>query len=530
LGVVSLGTFMLMLDLSVVAVALPQIHSSLNASFTQLQWVVDAYALLLAAALVTSGSLGDRRGRRRVFLGGFAVFTAASLACGLAGSAAVLDVSRGVQGIGAAMLFATGPALLGHQFHGKDRAMAFGVFGAVTGLAVATGPLIGGALAGISWRWIFYINIPVGLAAMWATARRVPESRDPRAHRVDWAGMVVFTAALTALVFAVIRGNEEGWTSGLILGCFAVGAALLVAFVLLEIRLGEVAMFDMKLFRNVTFVGMSLVALIANGAGLPSIFIETNYVENLMHLDAWEAGLRFLPLTLALFLFGAVGGGLTGRVPFRALMGTACLALGVGLLLTRLAGADSAWTALIPSMIVTGAGMGLFNPTRAALAIGVTEPARAGVASGINETFQQVGVAIGIAGVGAVFANRVTAAFTTSPVGQQLGAAAAPAGRAISAGSVDAVAASTGPLSGQTLSTARSAFVVGFHDAMTLCALFAFLAAVIAVTMLRNRDLHSTALSLIPPDLEDEAVGASAGAPRSYQEEAVGTGSWPGLT
>ena len=520
LGVVSLGTFMLMLDLSVVAIALPDIRVSLDASFSQLQWVVDAYALALAAFLVTAGSLADRRGRKRVFLVGFVLFTLASLACGLAGTADVLNISRGLQGIGAGILFATGPALLGYEFHGKDRAMAFGVFGAVTGLALAAGPLIGGALtSAVSWRWIFFVNVPVGLLAIAATYLRVRESRDKRAHRVDWAGMVTFSIALTALVFAIIRGNGEGWTSPLIVVCFAVAAVLLVVFVAIERRLGSEAMFDLKLFRNVTFVGMSLVALIANAAGLPSIFIETNFLQNVLDSSAWEAGLRFLPLTIALVVFGAVGGAMTGRVPFRALMGVACAALAVGLMLTFLADADSPWTALIPSMIVTGAGMGLFNPTRAALAIGVTEPARAGVASGINETFQQVGTAIGIAAVGALFQHQVTAAFADSAVGQSMGAAAEPAGAAISAGAIDPVVAAAGPQqAAATLAAANEAFTIGFHDAMLLCAICAAVAAVIAVFMLRQKDLHSTALSLIPPDPEDfDAAATEEDGDRSEQ-------------
>jgi EmrB/QacA subfamily drug resistance transporter len=503
----------------VVSIALPDIRVSLDASFSQLQWVVDAYALALAAFLVTAGSLADRRGRKRMFLGGFVLFTAASLACGLAGTADVLNISRGLQGIGAGVLFATGPALLGYEFHGKDRAMAFGVFGAVTGLALAAGPLIGGALtSGVSWRWIFFVNVPVGILAIAATYLRVRESRDKRAHRVDWAGMISFTIALSALVFAIIRGNAEGWTSPLIVACFGGAAALLVVFVAIERRLGSEAMFDLKLFRNVTFVGMSLVALIANAAGLPSIFIETNFLQNVLDSSAWEAGLRFLPLTIALFVFGAVGGAMTGRVPFRALMGFACAALAVGLGLTHLAGANSAWTALIPSMIVTGAGMGLFNPTRAALAIGVTEPARAGVASGINETFQQVGTAIGIAVIGALFQHQVTAAFAESSAGQALGPGADRAGEAISSGAIDQVAASAGPQADATLAAANEAFTIGFHDAMLLCAICAAVAAVIAVFMLRNKDLHSTALSLIPPDPEDfDAVAGEEGGDRAEQ-------------
>jgi EmrB/QacA subfamily drug resistance transporter len=504
LAVVCIATFMLMLDLSVVAIALPNIHASLHTSLSGLQWVVDAYALALAVFLVTAGSLGDLRGRRRVFLAGFALFTLASLACGLAGSIEVLGVSRAVQGTGAAMLFATGPALIGHEFHGKARAMAFGLFGAATGLAIASGPLIGGALiSAADWRWIFFVNIPIGILAIVAALAWVPESRDKRARPIDWAGMTTLTGALAALVFGIIRGNAEGWTSSIIVSCFAVAVALLVVFVAIEHRLGDRAMFDLKLFRNVTFVGMSVVVLIANGAGLPSIFIETNYMQNLLGSSAWEAGLRFLPLTLALFVFGAVGGAMTGRVPFRALMSVACAALAAGLLLTGLAGADSTWTALIPSMIVTGAGMGLFNPTRAALAISVTEPARAGVASGINESFQQIGAAVGIAAIGALFEHRVTDHFASSDVGHQLGAQAHGAGEAISAGSIDQVAQSTGSLADAALAAARDAFTVGFHQAMTVCAVLAGVAAVLAMFMLRTKDLHSTALSLIPPDLDE---------------------------
>jgi EmrB/QacA subfamily drug resistance transporter len=505
LAVVSIATFMLLLDLSVVAIALPDIHTSLDTSFAGLQWVVDAYGLALAVFLVTAGSLGDLRGRRRMFLAGFAVFTAASLACGVAGSIEVLNISRAVQGVGAAMLFATGPALIGHEFHGKARAMAFGVFGAASGLAIAAGPLIGGALtSGASWRWIFFINLPVGIAAILVTLARVPESRDMRARPVDLGGMVTLSGALGAFVFAIIRGNTEGWTSPFIVSCFALSAVLLAAFVAIEARLGDRAMFDLKLFRNVTFVGMSLVALLANAAGLPSVFIETNYLQNVLHSSAWEAGLRFLPLTLALFAFGAIGGAMTGKVPFRALMGVACAAIATGLLLTGLVGVDSGWTALIPAMIVTGAGLGLFNPTRAALAISIAEPAKAGTASGINESFQQVGAAIGIAVIGALFEHRVSAEFASSEAGRQLGGSAENAGRAVSAGSLDAVANSTGNLADATLAAARDAFMTGFHEAMVVCAVLAGVGAVIAVLMLRTKDLHSTALSLFPPDPDGE--------------------------
>lgn len=507
LAVVSVATFMLMLDLSVVAIALPGIHRSLHADFGALQWVFDAYALTLAVMLVTAGSVADRNGRKRLFVVGLGIFTAASLACGMSGTIELLNISRGVQGIGAAILFAVGPALIGHEFHGKERAVAFGTFGASAGLAVASGPLIGGALVdGPGWRWIFFVNVPVGLATVAVARLRLRESRLRSAHRPDFVGMITFTVALGALVLAIIRGGANGWTSATNVSLYVVSGVFMLAFVLVERALRERAMFDLSLFGNVTFVGLAVVTFVANGAGLPSIFIETSFMQNLLHFSPWDAGLRFLPLTLALFVFGAVTGALTGKIPFRVLMALACAAIGVGLLLTQLAGADSPWTALIPSLIVTGAGMGMFNPTRAALAIGIAEPARAGVASGINETFQQVGMALGIAAIGAFFEHQVTTQFVASGAGAHLGSGAHSAASAISAGALDATANSTGALHDSVLAAAHDSFAAGFHDAMMLCAVLALFAAVVAIGFLRTKDLHASALTGIPPELPDSAL------------------------
>jgi EmrB/QacA subfamily drug resistance transporter len=509
---------MLTLDLSVVSVALPQIHDSLHSSFSDLQWVYDAYALTLAIFLVAAGSTADRVGRKRIFQVGFAVFTAASLACALAGDAVTLNSFRAMQGIGAAVLFAVGPALLGHEFHGKERATAFSVFGASVGLAVAAGPLIGGALtSSLSWRWIFYINVPVGILAMVVGALRVRESRRRTAHGADLGGLFTFSVALGALVFATIRGEEQGWSSRATIGLYAAAAVFLVVFVAIERHLGERAMVDLAFFRNRTFVGISLVAMIGNAAALPSIFLETSYLENLLHMDAWGAGLRFLPLTCAMFAAGAIGGALIGKVPFPVLLGSATMVMGIGLLLLLGAHADSTWTVLVPSMIVTGLGMGAFGPGRAALAIGVAEPAKAGAASGINETFQQVGIAIGIAGVGAFFQNRVADAFTSSAVGVRLGHdAATQAAAGVSAGSIDAVARAAGPLQEPVLAAARSAFVAGMHDAMVVCAGLACIAGLLAFLLLRERDLHASASSSIPPEMDEdggEVPGEPSGAP-----------------
>jgi EmrB/QacA subfamily drug resistance transporter len=497
---------MLMLDLSVVAVALPQIHESLNGSFADLQWVFDAYALTLAIFLVAAGSLADRLGRKKLFQVGFAIFTAASLACGLAGDATALSSFRAIQGVGAAIMFAVGPAMLGHEFHGRERATAFTAFGAAVGLAVATGPLIGGSLtSALSWRWIFYINVPVGVIAILIGALRVRESLNRRAHPTDWGGLVTFSIALAALVFATIRAPEQGWTSATTITLYVASAIFLVLFLAIERRLGERAMIDLAFFRNPTFVGISLVAMVGNAGALPSVFFETSYLQNMLHTDAWGAGLRFLPLTGAMFVAGAIAGTLIGKVPFRVLLGGSTLVMGIGLLFLNLAEADSSWTVLIPSLIITGFGMGAFNPARAALAIGVAEPAKSGVASGINETFQQVGVAVGIAGVGALFQNRVASDFASSEVGKQMGdSAAEQAAHGISAGSVDAVAKSAGALQDQVLAAGRDAFMTAFHDAMTLCAILGFIAALIGFLMLRTKDLHSSALSTIPPDVDED--------------------------
>jgi EmrB/QacA subfamily drug resistance transporter len=506
LAIVSVSTFMLMLDLSVVAVALPTIHSSLNASFSQMQWVFDAYALTLAAFLIMAGSLADRTGRKRVFIVGLVVFTAASLACALAGSIDVLNVSRGVQGVGAAVMFAVGPALLGHEFTGKQRATAFAAFGGAIGIAVAVGPLIGGALtSGPGWRWIFFLNVPVGVILMGLAARRLRESRLASAPAPDVVGMVTFTIALAALVLAIIQGNNDGWFSASNIALYAVAAVFFVVFLAIARAKGERAMFDLSLFRSRTFLGLSALTLLVNAGGFPSIFIETNYMQSVLHSTAWETGVRFLWMTLAMFFFGALAGVLSRKVPFRLLMGVACAAIGAGLLLTHLTGATTGWTALIPAIVVTGAGIGLFNPTRAAMAIGVTEPARAGLASGINETFQQVGVALGLAIGGAFFENRVISWFGGSAAPAALAPHAHAIGSAVSAGSIAAAAHSAGPLAGQVLTGARTAFTFGFHDTMTLCAVFAFTAAAIGLVSLRTRDLHESALTGIRPEVPEEA-------------------------
>jgi EmrB/QacA subfamily drug resistance transporter len=403
LGAVCVATFMLLLDITIVNVALPDIARDLRSSFSDLQWVIDAYALSLAALLLTAGSLADRLGRRLVFTAGLAVFTAASLLCALATSPLFLELARALQGIGAAAMFATSLALLAATFRGRELGTAFGVWGATTGAAVAVGPLVGGLLTeSVGWESIFLINVPIGIAAIGVTLARVAESRDPDAAGIDWAGLVTFSAGLFLLIFALVRGNAEGWGSPLIVS-FLIGAAvLLCAFVVAE-RRQERPMLDLTLLRKPAFAGASIAAF-ALSASLFSMFLYmTLYIQNGLGYSPLQAGLRFLPTTLLSFAVAPVAGKLSARLPVRLMIGVGLGLVGAGLLLMAQLDADSEWTVLLPGFVLAGVGVGLVNPPLASTAVGVVPPQRAGMGSGINSTFRQVGIATGIAGLGALF-------------------------------------------------------------------------------------------------------------------------------
>ncbi|MGH3744869.1 MAG: MFS transporter, partial [Mycobacteriales bacterium] len=282
---VCLGTFMLLLDITIVNVALPDIQDSLHASFADLQWVVDAYALTLAALLLTSGSLADMYGRKLLYAVGLVVFTAASMLCGFAPDHLFLEISRGVQGIGGAIMFSVSLALLADSFRGQDRGVAFGIWGAITGIAVAIGPLLGGALtSGLSWRWIFFVNLPIGLLALGILGAKVHESKEPNARRPDWPGFVTFTTALASLVYALIESNERGFSSGRVVGCFVAAGVLVLAFVAVEAR-GKHPMFDLALFRLPTFSG-GLVAAFGISASIFSVILYlVLYIQDLLRFN-----------------------------------------------------------------------------------------------------------------------------------------------------------------------------------------------------------------------------------------------------
>jgi EmrB/QacA subfamily drug resistance transporter len=486
---VCLATFMLLLDITIVNVALPDIADDLDTSFSDLQWVIDAYALMLAALLLTAGSLADLLGRRRVFVFGLASFTTASVLCALAPTALVLILARGAQGIGGAAMFATSLALLAQEFHGRERGAAFGIWGATTGAAVAIGPLVGGALtSGFGWPSIFYLNVPIGIATVAITLREVPESRDERAGAIDWAGLATFSAALFLLVFALIRGNEEGWTSGLIVTLFVASAALLAAFVAVERRVAH-PMFDLSLFRNRTFVGASIAAFALSASMFAMFLYLTLYLQTILLYGPLETGLRFLPVTLLSFVAAAISGNLTTRLPARGLLGGGLLLVGAGLVLMRAIDAGSDWTALLPGFLVAGLGIGVMNPSIANAAIGVVEPARSGMASGISSTFRQVGIATGIAGLGAIFQNQLTTHLGNALAGTPgAGRSDAIAHAASAGGAPQVIASAPAAAQAQLASAVHAAFTAALDDILLVAGIVAFVGGVLALALVRASD------------------------------------------
>ncbi|HEX8105841.1 MAG TPA: MFS transporter [Solirubrobacteraceae bacterium] len=495
---VCIATFMLLLDVTIVNVALPDIERSLGSSFADLQWVVDAYALTLAALLLTGGSLADLFGRRLLFVIGLAIFTAASLACGLSGSPTALNLARAAQGIGAAFMFATALALLAANFFGADRGTAFGIWGAVTGASVAVGPLAGGVLTqSLGWESIFFVNVPIGIGAIALAYAKVDESRAPRSGparpRVDWAGLILFSAALFLLIFALIRGNTEGWGSTLIVALLAGAVLLLAAFVVAERRTAA-PMLDLSLFRKPAFVGASVAAFVLSASMFSMFLYLTLYVQNVLGYSALESGLRFLPVTVLSFLVAPAAGKLAEKLGIRYFLSGGLALVGLGLLLMSGLDPGDDWTALLAGFMVAGAGIGLVNPPLATAAIGVVEPYRAGMASGINSTFRQVGIATGIAGLGAVFQHLVD-----SRAGEFARAVKAAGGTIprntegafsdfISFGVYRRIAEQTG---GGVERAGRDAFLHGLNHILVYAAILAFVGAILSLLLVRPSDFVS---------------------------------------
>ncbi|HET9124078.1 MAG TPA: MFS transporter, partial [Solirubrobacteraceae bacterium] len=383
-------------------------------------------------------------------------------------------------------------------FQGRERGTAFGVWGAVTGLATAVGPVVGGALtSGLSWRWIFLVNVPIGIVAVVLTQLRVQESRQQGQRRIDPLGVITFSGALGALVLALIEADRRGWGSTYILSLLAGAAAGMLAFLAVEFLQPERAMFDLRLFRKPTFVGGSLAAF-SLSAGFFALFLYlTLYLQDVLGYSPMQTGLRFLVLSGGIMLSSTAAGRLTARVPIRLLIAPGLALVGAGLLLMSGLNASTHWTHLIPGFIVGGIGVGMINPPLASTAIGVVEPARAGMASGINSTFRQVGIATGIAGLGALFTHSVSVHIESllNGVRSLPRGAAGRIAHAVSQGGGARSGLSHVPQAARAAvdHAVRGGFTQGLNEVFLVGAILSFASAFLVFFLIRTRDFEASA-------------------------------------
>lgn len=409
------GAFMLLVDVTIVTVALPDMARGLRTSFSAVQWVMDLYALVLAALLLGVGAAADRVGRRRVCIAGLVVFAVSSLACGLAPNAAVLIAARGVQGLGAAAMFATTMALLNSTYQGRDRGIAFGVWGAVNGAAAAAGPVLGGLLTqGFGWRSIFLVNLPISVLAVLLTLRVVQESRDPRARGIDLPGLATFTTAAGAVTYALVRSGEAGWSSASTLGTLALGGVALVVFLAVEARTSR-PMLDLRLFRSPSFTAIMLAGFLLSVAAFSSPVYTSVWLQSVLRLSAIEAGLVLIPMSVTSFVVSAVAGRFLQGMPARFTIGCGLVLIGAGASGEAVLSAGSAWFAVMPGIAVTGLGVGLATPSLSSAALASVPVERSGMAAGAISTFRQLGLALGIAVLGSVFRSGLADSLSGSP-------------------------------------------------------------------------------------------------------------------
>jgi EmrB/QacA subfamily drug resistance transporter len=411
LAVVSLATAMLMLDIAVVNTAISDMGKDLNAGLGDLKWVVDAYTLALAAVVLTTGSLADRLGRRRVFTAGMVVFTVTSAMAAAATDITMLNIIRAVQGLGAAAMFATSMALLANEFpQMQERAKALAVYGATIGASFAFGPLVGGGLTtAFGWRSIFIINIPLGIFALVATAKYVRESRDPEPRRIDWRGQIVLTGGLFLLVLALLQGNDTGWGSTQIVAELSGAGVLLALFALVERRVKD-PMLPLGLFRVPAFAGAQISAF-AISASLFAVYLyATLYFQHVLGLSAIEAGLVYVPGTILNAAVSGMTANMADKVSARVMVSGGLALVAAGLLIMTTAGVDSSWYEMLPGLIIAMIGTGMFNPAVIGVALGSVPENQSGLAAGVNDTFRQAGIAVGVAALGAMIP---TAALST---------------------------------------------------------------------------------------------------------------------
>ena len=397
-----LAVFMLMLDATVVTVALPAMGRDLGGDLADLQWVINAYTIAMAAVQLTAGALADRYGRRRLFLIAVTGFAVASLACGLAPTVAVLVAARVAQGLAGAAIFATTLALIAQCYTGAARGTAFAVRGTTAGIAVVLGPVVGGVLTdSLGWRWIFFLNLPVAAAAILIGRAALPRrERLERGRRIDVAGPILWGTALVGIVYGLLGSTARGWTDPYVLGSLAVGAVTVVLFLVIERRLAA-PMLDLRMFRSRRFVGTQIGSFTVQASIFGLLVYFSVYFQDQLGDSVIEAGLSFLPIVIPIMIAGAAVGPFLDRIPPRLTVGAALTLIGAGLLFMLGVTTHTGLDHLITGMILTGIGCGIGLPALGSLAVDVP-PAQVGIASGVNNTALQFGLAVSIAVYGAV--------------------------------------------------------------------------------------------------------------------------------
>jgi len=449
LGAVAFGLFMIMLDNTVVFVALSSIQSDLHISQSELEWVVSGYALTFAVLMLTGGKLADMYGRRRIFIVGLAIFTASSLACGLATGAGFLIGARVVQGVGAALMNPATLSIIVATFPPRQRGTAIGIWVGVSAMALAIGPLIGGILTEqINWSWIFFINVPVGIVGIIVSRLFITESRDEsEEQRLDLPGLLSSAIGLFGLTYALIEGNNYGWGSARILGSLAVAAVALVTFVVLEHR-QRVPMLDLSLFKNSTFAGANVTMLLVALAMFGVFFFNSLYLGQVLGYSPIQTGAAFLPLTVLIVFVAPLAGRFSDKIGSRWLMGAGLVLLSGSLLSFSTLGVDSSFWDIVPGLVLGGFGMSLAMTPTTAAAMGSVPVDKAGVGSAVLNSMRQVGGSLGIALMGAIVAASVSVLPTSPQYPDQ--------------------------------------FVEGYHNALHVAAAIAIVGAIVAVATVRK--------------------------------------------
>ncbi|CDR06316.1 MFS transporter [Streptomyces iranensis] len=481
-----LAVSMLMLDGTVVIVALPDIQDSLHTTLRDSQWVLNAFTLALASFQLAVGFLGDRFGRRRMFLGGVLLFGAASVACGLAWSPEFLIAARAVQGASGAAIFSMTMALIAQCYTGKARGTAFGVRGGVAGAMVVLSPLLGGVIvSSLGWRWIFFINVPIVAAVVVIGWFNIPEQLELRkVQRFDGGGLSTLTAGLLLLTYVLLSGDDYGWTSNKVVVLLTAAVACLAAFLFIEARHPD-PMLDLSLFRGRSFTGTQLATLCTNASFFGLLVYLSLYLQNQLGYSALKAGLCFLAANVPILLAGPIAGSLMDRLPARVLPTLGLMLVGVGMILMYGITTDSTVKALIPGLIAVGFGLGIALPSLGALAMEVADSRRLGMAAGINSTVGQAGMTISIAVYGALLEHQVSTTMSDRLDG------GLPVRELANAAAGGDIAQSVGQLSGavraQVVSAAREGFVAGMNLLFLVVAGVAFVGAVLTVTLVRLR-------------------------------------------